>query len=169
MLKHTILVAAAAGMVLALAPAAQADLMSQLGILDLDANGGINPATGNPWQGGDTYRFAFTSSGTTQATSSDINYYNTFVQDLANASPLNIGAAQGVTWNVIGSTETVDARDNTSTNIAVYGTGEAIFLLDGTTLVATDYTKLWGTGGRRWGYLMATTMPLRRRKSSQTP
>ena len=126
------------------AGAANAALVTQLGILDLTANGGVNPATGNPWQAGDTYRFAFTSSGLTAATSADINYYNTFVQNLANASPLNIGAAQGAIWKAIASTATVDARDNTSTHIAVNGTGESIFLLNGTTIVATDYADLWG-------------------------
>jgi len=119
-------------------------------IVDVQANYGINPATGLPWKGGDTYRFSFTSSATTQATSTDINYYNTFVQNLANASPLDIGAAQGVTWKVIGSTATVYARDNTSTNIDVYGTGEATYLLDGT-MVAPDYIKLWGSGGSSVG------------------
>jgi len=129
---------------------ANAQLAGELGILDLSANDGINPATELPWEAGDTYRFSFTSSETTQATSSDINYYNTFVQNLADASPLNVGAAQGVTWKVIGSTATVYARDNTSTNIDVYGTGEATYLLDGT-LVAPDYTKLWGSGGASVG------------------
>ena len=126
---------------------AHAVLTTELGILDLSANGGINPATGSPWQAGDTYRFAFTSSELTNATSSDINYYNTFVQDLANTSPLNIGAAQGVSWKAIASTITIDARDNTSTNIAVNGPGETIFLLDGTSIVATDYISLWSFDG----------------------
>jgi len=122
---------------------ANAGLVTELGILDLTANGGINPATGLAWEAGDTYRFAFTSSGLTTATSSDINYYNNFVQNLANSAGLG-----GATWKVIGSTPTVDARDNTSTNIAVYGTGEAIFLVDGSTIVAQDYTDLWdGAGG----------------------
>ena len=124
---------------------ASAQLSCQIGILDLTANGGINPATGNPWKAGDKYRFIFTSSGVTPATSTDINDYNTFVQNLANASPLKIGAAQRVTWKVIASTATVAARDNTSTYIEVNGTGEAIFLLDGKTVVATDYADLWGS------------------------
>ena len=116
-------------------------------ILDIDANGGINPATGAPWAAGDTYRFAFTSSALTTATSSDINTYNAFVQGLADASPLGIGAADGATWNVIASTANDDARDNTSTHIAVDGTGEAIFLLDGTSIVAEDYEDLWDGAG----------------------
>ena len=35
------------------------------------------------------------------------------------------------------------ARDNTSTNTGVNGTGETIFLLDGSTVVANDYADLW--------------------------
>jgi len=140
-----VLVLAAVAMAL-FAGTANADLVTELGILDLTANGGINPATGNPWAAGDTYRFAFTSSTRTTATSSDINYYNTHVQNAANASTVyDIGADEGVTWKAIASTPTVDARDNTSTNIAVNGTGEAIFLLNNN-LVADDYVDLWTSG-----------------------
>ena len=40
-----------------------AGLACELGVLNLvEANGGINPATGNPWAAGDTYRLAFVSS-----------------------------------------------------------------------------------------------------------
>jgi len=122
----------------------RAQLTNQLGILDLNANGGINPATGNPWQAGDKYRFAFTSSGVTPATSTNIATYNDFVRGLADASHLNIGDDDGASWKAIASTEVVDARDNTSTHIAVNGPGEAIFLLDGKTVVATNYAALWG-------------------------
>ncbi|MHC4740453.1 MAG: M60 family metallopeptidase, partial [Planctomycetota bacterium] len=121
-----------------------ASLAGALGILDLAANGGINPATGAPWAEGDTYRFAFFTSATTNAVSADISTYNAWVQGLANASTAyNIGASDGATWKVIGSTPTVDARDNTATNTGVNGTGEAIFLLDGSTVVANDYADLW--------------------------
>jgi len=144
MLKHTILLAAVAGVVLALAPAAHAALMGQLGILDLTANGGINPATGVQWALGDAYRFIFVTSTTTQATRDDIGYYNDFVQALADASPLNIGATQKVTWKAIASTAGISARDNTSTNGAVNGTGESFWLLDGLTLVADNYADLYG-------------------------
>jgi len=114
-----------------------ADLIGELEILDLDANGGMNPATGSAWQEGDNYRFAFVSSATRDATSTNIADYNAFVQGVANASSLNLG---GATWNVIGSTQTVNANVNTSTNS---GTGEAIFLLDGSSVFATDYNDLW--------------------------
>ena len=125
-----------------LAGLAQADpFKGELGILDVTGN---NPATGAPWAPGDTYRFAFYTSGKITAESADISTYNAFIQGLANATGVyDIGASDGVTWNVIGSTADVDARDNTSTNSSVNGTGESIFLLDGSTLVANDYADLW--------------------------
>ena len=127
-----------------LAGAAQASpLAGELGILTPETLAGNNPATGAPWAVGDQYRLAFHTSATTAATSPDIDSYNTWVQGLANASPLNIGANFGATWKVIGSTAAVDARDNTSTNPTVDGSGHAIFLLDGTTLVANNYADLW--------------------------
>lgn len=127
---------------LTLAGVSHATLFTQLGILDLDANGGINPATGAAWQAGDTYRFAFiTGDSLTDATSDNIATYNSIVQDAADNS--SIAAVGTVAWNAIVSTPTVDARDNTSTNPNTDGVGEAIFLLDGTTLIATSYADLW--------------------------
>lgn len=116
---------------------ADAALVGQLGILDLDANAGINPATGSPWQAGDQYRFAFVSSTTRDATSTSIADYNTFVQNAANASSLNLS---GASWKVIASTEAVNARVNTSTTGSG---GEAIFLVDGGTKIADNYGDLW--------------------------
>ena len=128
-----------------LAVSAQAEtLEGELGILDLTANGGINPATQALWAEGDTYRLAFYTSGTINSESADIVVYNEFVQGLADATTVyDIGVLEGVTWNIIGSTDEVDARDNTSTNPYEDGTGETIFLLDGTTVVANNYADLW--------------------------
>ncbi len=115
-------------------------LSGELGVLDLSANNGINPATGKLWKAGDTYRFLFITSQATTAESGDIATYNKFVQGVANDSKLNLG---GATWKVVGSTAAVDARTNTTTDPAVNGTGEAFFLLDGSTVLATNYTDLW--------------------------
>lgn len=121
-----------------------ASLQGQLGILTPDTLAGNNPATGAPWAAGDQYRFAFFTSVRTTAESTDISTYNVFVQNLANATTFyDIGADEGVTWKVIGSTDAVDARDNTLTNPTVNGSGHAIFLLDGSTLIAKDYADLW--------------------------
>ncbi len=101
----------------------------ELGVLDVvNANGGINPATGSPWADGDTYRLLFKTSTTTAATSSDIATYNTFVQNAASAAGLGTG------WKAVGSTDTVDAVDNCS---ARPGTDPQypFFLIDGVTLL----------------------------------
>ncbi len=127
--------------------AAATGLRCQIGLLTEATLAGNNPATGEPWKVGDPYRFAFhTNSETGSVTgneSSDITYYDGFVQGLANASEAYpISEDDGVTWKVIGSTSTVDARDHTHTNPNVE-TGNAIYLLNGSTLVAKDNAQLW--------------------------
>jgi hypothetical protein len=123
------------------------DLRGQLGILDLTANGGLNPATGAPWVKGDQYRFVFVTSTTTNAVSTDLNEYNNFVQSVANSS-IMLPQLKTVTWKVLGSTTNAnqDAKTNTATDPAVNGSGEAIFLLDGQTVFADGYTSLWSSG-----------------------
>jgi hypothetical protein len=116
------------------------NLVGQLGILSLAANDGINPTTGSPWQPGDTYRLAFVTSTDAYPLSADIETYNAEMQALAESSGLNLGGAD---WKVIGSTATIDARDNTSTNPDADGPGHAVFLLDGSTVVAASYAELW--------------------------
>jgi hypothetical protein len=118
------------------------NLTNQIGVLDLTRNNGVNPATGNLWQEGDMYRFAFCTSTGIVATSTNISTYNDFVQDLADASPLGIGAAQDVTWKAIASTASIAARDNAS--LPPTGTNVSVWLVDGTTLVADDYVDLYG-------------------------
>ena len=129
----------------AIAGPARATLITELGILDLTANGGINPATGAAWKGGDTYRFAFITSGTTLATSTNIDDYNAFVQAQAAASTSfsNLGTA---TWKIIGATDTTDVFSNTGTTTSG---GESVFLLNNE-LFATNYADLWdGTAENR--------------------
>ncbi len=139
---RTFLTLAAVAMAV-LAGSAQA-FECQLGILTPETLAGDNPATGVPWAPGDQYRFVFHTSATTDATSADIATYNAWVQGLADASTAyDISADDGAAWKAIGSTDAVDARDNTSTNTGVNGTGCAIFLLDGSTVVANDYADLW--------------------------
>jgi hypothetical protein len=82
------------------------------------------------------YRIVFVTSTTTLATSTDINYYNTFVNTAADIN----SELDAISWTAIGSTATVDAIDNTGTTGA--GTGIAIYTTTGT-LIATDYTDLW--------------------------
>ena len=99
--------------------------------VSLQTPAGLNP--------GDRFRFVFVtsgeiygSSGAIDATSTDIDTYNTFVATEAG------GATYGnsvVSWKAIGSTATVNARDN----VGGYGTAVAIYLVDGTR-VANDLT-----------------------------
>jgi hypothetical protein len=90
---------------------------------------GLNP--------GDQYRLAFVTSTTTTA-SSDISSGNTFVTNVANGVPEL--AALGTTWKAIGSTGSIDARDNTGTNPS--STGVPIFRMDGAR-VANNNADLW--------------------------
>lgn len=125
-------------------PAQAGTLKGELGILTPETLAGNNPATGAPWAVGDNYRFAFFTSVRTTAESADISTYNTFVQNLANATTVyDIGADEGVTWKAIGSTDDVNATDNTSTTWTDESPGDPIFLLDGSTLIASDYKDLW--------------------------
>ena len=84
------------------------------------------------------YRLAFITSTNTGCQYTDIADYNAQMQALATAAGL-----PGTDWRVIGSTSLVDARDNTGTNPDVDGVGVPIYLVDGTTLVASNNADLW--------------------------
>lgn len=118
-------------MVLAAGPLQAQDAAGQLGILDLTANDGLNPATGNPWEIGDTYHLIFVTDATTEATETDITFYNDFVQ--AEAEKQGWGDAD---WFVMGSTALTNAVDN-----AVI-TGPVINISDQSVL-ALDAFDLW--------------------------
>lgn len=96
------------------------------------------PTSLNP---GDQYRLAFVTSTGGSPSSADIAFYNTFVSNAANSVPAL--ASLGVEWKAIGSTATVNARQNTGTDPTPAGpTGVPIFLVDGT-LFANNYDDLW--------------------------
>ncbi len=122
---------------------ALAALTGQLGILDLTANGGINPGTGEAWKYGDQYRLVFISSVAVDPNDSAMNSidaWNAAVQTIANnATGQNLSS---VTWNIVGSTLAVDARDNTSTNPTV-DVGHPIFAMNGSSAIANNFTELW--------------------------
>jgi hypothetical protein len=88
---------------------------------------------------GDQYRLAFVTSSERDASSTDIAVYNQFVTDVANS--ISELADLNTNWYVIGSTATVDARDNTNTNPDVW-VGVPIFLLNDTKLVDNN-ADLW--------------------------
>ena len=88
------------------------------------------------------YRLAFVTMPVYQANETDIAVYNQWMQEEANAAGIGIGGIYGdLEWNVIGSTDLVDARDNTGTNPAT--TGVPIYLTDGVTKVADNNADLW--------------------------
>jgi hypothetical protein len=96
---------------------------------------------------GSEYRLVFVTSGTRNATSSNIDIYNTFVQNAARSSSvLNTAlTAAGfdptsITWTAIASTGAVNARSNTRTRAT--DTSRPIYRLDGAQ-VATSYADMW--------------------------
>ena len=86
---------------------------------------------------GDQFRLIFVSSTRRNATSSDIEVYNTFVQDRAAAGHMEIQSYSSQ-FRVVGSTAAVDARDNTNTT----GTGVPIYWLNGNK-VADNYADFY--------------------------
>ena len=90
---------------------------------------------------GDRFRLLFLSSTTTDAGSSDIAFYNTFVQNAAAAGHADLQYYSD-TFRMVGSTETVDARDNTATNYTNGPRGVPIYWLNGAKL-ADDYPDFY--------------------------
>jgi hypothetical protein len=84
---------------------------------------------------GAQFRFIFNTDGTTPATSSNITDYDNFVNTQAGGATYN---GVTVTWQVIGSTPSVNAIDHiTPTNTPVY-------LTDGTLVTTSTTTSgLW--------------------------
>ena len=96
---------------------------------------------------GDQYRLVFVTSTTTTATSSDVSYYNNFVNSLATTAGLNYIAGQTTTWTAMASVGTtqvgaINVKTNTSTVNGTDGTGMTIYTLNDTA-IATSYADLW--------------------------
>ena len=94
--------------------------------------------------GGDQFRLLFTThTGSRAPNSTDIDDYNTYVQSQANASSAHSAIkpyASG--FRVVGSTATVDAINNTSTEWTNTNTGVPIYWLNGNK-VADDYKDFY--------------------------
>ena len=96
---------------------------------------------------GSQYRLVFVTSGTRNATSTNIADYNQFVNNAAQAST-NLNTAlttagltpSAINWTAIGSTATVNARLNTLTQAS--DTSVPIYRVDGAQ-VATGNSDLW--------------------------
>ncbi|TRV14927.1 MAG: PEP-CTERM sorting domain-containing protein [Microcystis wesenbergii Mw_MB_S_20031200_S109] len=99
---------------------------------------GLNP--------GDQFRLVFVTDGIRDATSSNINDYNTFVTNQVTGSALateltNAGFNLGtITWKAIGSTASVSAKVNTGTDGSQPDV--PIYLIDGNP-VANNNADLW--------------------------
>jgi len=88
------------------------------------------------------FRFIYVTAGTTDAIQPGIAYYNGFVNSPANAAGATYAGAT-VNWKAIGSTATVDAKDN----VGGYGTSVPVYLVNGTR-VSNNMTNI---GGGLWG------------------
>ena len=80
--------------------------------------------------GGGTFRLIFATSAKRDATATDIDTYNTFVQGQAAAGHDAIQAYSS-SFQVVGCTEDEDALGNTSTNYTASDTGVPIYWLNG--------------------------------------
>ena len=87
---------------------------------------------------GTSFRLLFVTSTTRDPSATDIATYNTFVQTRAKAGHSAITDSCGNLFKVVGSTSTVDARDNTGTT----GAGVPIYWLNGAK-VADDYADFY--------------------------
>ena len=90
---------------------------------------------------GDSFRLLFIGSSGRDASDSDIAVYNTFIQNLVDTNGHDDIKAHSATFRMLGSTEAVDARDNTGTT----GTGVPIYWLNGAK-VADDYADFYDGG-----------------------
>ena len=85
---------------------------------------------------GDSFRFVFVTDGTTDATSTDINSYNSFVNVQAAGATYN---GSVVSWDAIASTPTVNAIDNVGQSPI-----SGVYLTDGTLVTPTTTASgLW--------------------------
>ena len=88
---------------------------------------------------GERFRLIFLTSTKRNATSSNIETYNTFVQNRAAAGHANI-QDHSSRFKVVGCTQAVDARDNTGTN--TNGPGVPIYWVSGNK-VADNYADFY--------------------------
>jgi hypothetical protein len=72
---------------------------------------------------GDEFQLMFITTSTTEATSTDISYYNNFVNTDANTAAGSLVTGLGITWSVLGSTSTVNVLSNivnTPSTVGIY-------------------------------------------------
>lgn len=149
MKTNKLTLAALAGLALT-AGSANAVLLSQYGILDLTANGGINPNTGAAWADGDQYRLSFHTDETIAGESNDPATYDNFAtaQAQQNAALLSSTGWTALVWvNMdIGQIQGAALSDPSVragiTDITggeiIGGAGVPVYAMDGTTSIARN-------------------------------
>lgn len=86
---------------------------------------------------GETFRWVFVTSGTTNAESSEISFYNDFVNDAASIGTTITGvmgksSLADIEWKAIGSTDTTDAIDNIGVSSSRIYKPDSTFVAEGT-------------------------------------
>ncbi|MFT6863047.1 MAG: hypothetical protein ACJAVK_001608 [Akkermansiaceae bacterium] len=143
-MKKTVTTMIAATASLVAGSASNGALVSQYGILDLTANGGINPNTGAAWAAGDQYRLAFYTANKFNAANTSAAFYNTLVTTEAELNP----ALTGSTWTAMITTPTIGVQTNTGTGdltdgATIGGAGFPVYAMDGTTAIARNNADIW--------------------------
>ena len=110
----------------------------QVGAIEVPADWSLAPSG---LQEGDQFRLLFISSAHRNASPSEIATYNTWVQDLAANGHTDIQDYSS-SFRAVGSTEDMDARDNTGTTYTSSDKGVAIYWLGGNK-VADDYEDFY--------------------------
>ena len=143
MLKKMISFVAVAGLVFALAPAAQAAIIDLNNPGDVALYGALLVGLG--LGDGDTFHLVFVTSRTISSSSTSIGVYNTFVNNVANNQGYTGSIVDyGWTWKAIGSTAADAAITNTGTTWDEANRGYPIYLVGGDeNPVAADYKDLW--------------------------
>lgn len=156
---HILTLAALAGLAIT-AGSAGAALVSQLGILDLTANGGINPNTGVAWAHGDQYRLAFHTQGMITGTSNDPAFYDGFATTQANLSPLGNGSITtlagwtALVWvntdpnqpqgDSLSSPQVRAGLTDTTGGAGIGGAGVPVYAMNGSTAIARNTADIVG-------------------------
>ena len=110
----------------------------QVGAIEVPADWSLVPSG---LQEGDQFRLLFISSTHRNASPSEIATYNTWIQDLAASGHTDIQDYSS-SFRAVGSTEDMDARDNTGTTYTSSDKGVAIYWLGGNK-VADDYEDFY--------------------------
>lgn len=132
-----------------------AEVVGELGILDVTANGGINPNTGLPWAVGDQYRLAFHTDATINAISNDPAVYDDFVTAQAALNPALVGSTwtamlwvntDGTQEQGVGPISSPLDRSGTSDQTGgagIGGAGVPVYAMDGTTCIARNNADIY--------------------------